>query len=122
MDPSSGALVSRLISAATTNATAVKGASGRLVGFVCGNTNAALRYLKIYDKATAPVVGTDVPKLTFIIQSMAALGTPQPTTVVFPVEGVYFENGISFAITGALADSDTTAISAGDLVLDLFYY
>ncbi len=50
------------VSTADTNATSVKASAGTHYGVQAGNVNAAARYLKLYDKATAPtVVGTDVP-------------------------------------------------------------
>lgn len=102
------------ISAASTNSTNVKGSQGCLGTISISNTNAAARYFKLYNKATAPTVGTDTPIRTIQV--------PPNSTVVqaFP-NGMSFTNGIGFGATGAMGDSDTTAISAGDLSMDLSY-
>lgn len=50
-----------LASAATTNATSVKTSVGRLAQIRGYNAGAAGRYLKLYNKASAPTVGTDTP-------------------------------------------------------------
>src|SRR5690242_4134795 len=50
-----------LISAATTNATNIKASAGQVYGYDIYNNNAAVRFVKFYNKATAPTVGTDTP-------------------------------------------------------------
>lgn len=102
--------------AATTNATLVKSGSGYLFQILVTNTTATVKYLKIYNKASAPVVGTDVPFMTI------ALGVSNAAQTIPFVGGLYMNNGIAFAITGAAADADATAVAAGDIVgLNLLY-
>lgn len=105
---------SRLISANTTNATVVRAARGHLVGGYMYNANAAVRYLKLYDLAVAPTVGTSVPKMTI------ALPPAQATPLIIP-GGVHFENGIAFATTTGVADSDTAAVAANEIVVNLLH-
>lgn len=102
-------------SAATTNATSVKASSGRLFGVVANNVNAAARYLKLYDKATAPVVGTDVPKLTVPIPA-----TGQVSLNIGEL-GLTFPTGIAFAITAGAADADVAAVAASEIKVALSY-
>lgn len=99
----------RLVSAAaSTNATNAKNAASDLYK-VCGyNAAAAARYLKIYNKATAPTVGTDTPVLTLALAPSAAFN--------FDFGGLYFSAGIGFAITVNAADADTAAVTAADIV------
>tara|TARA_R100000541_G_scaffold56507_1_gene65960 strand:- start:800 stop:1258 length:459 start_codon:yes stop_codon:yes gene_type:complete len=108
----------RLISAATTNATSVKASAGKIVTITGLSTNAStVSFLKIYDKATAPVVGTDVPVMTIPIPTHT-----QGAGIVIPIcNGVTFLNGIALAITGAVSDSDTTAVAADEVVINLTY-
>lgn len=108
-------LVARLVSAAaSTNATLVKSTPGdvhKIRGF---NANAAARYLKLYNKATAPTVGTDVPFMTIYL----------PATSSFEVnlDGLYFSLGIGFGLTTAAADADVGALTAADvLALNITY-
>lgn len=102
--------VGRLIScAATTNGTNVKGSAGAVFSVRGYNTAAAVKWIKLYNKATAPTVGTDTPVLTFAA----------PPSAAFHIEfanGRYFSTGIGYGMTGAVADADTTALAAGDIV------
>lgn len=100
---------SNVNSAATTNATVVKASAGTVYHLVASNVSASPRYLKLYNKATAPTVGTDVPLVTIILPA----GSTVP--VNFGVLGHRFATGIGLAITGAAADNDTTAIAAGEV-------
>lgn len=103
-------------SAATTNATVAKASAGTLHAISGYNSNAAVRYLKIYNKATAPTVGTDTPILTLAIPATSAI----PPTLL-PM-GMYFSAGISYALTTGAADADTAAVGAGDILgLNLAY-
>jgi hypothetical protein len=98
-------------SAATTNATSAKNASGTL-HLVCAlNTNAAVRYLKLYDKASAPTVGTDTPRMTIALPPSNV-----STCREFPNGGAYFGTGIAYALTTGATDGDSTAVGAGDVV------
>ena len=96
-------------SAATTNPVLVKGSAGTLFNITASNTGAAAAYLKLYNKATAPTVGTDVPVLTLQIPA-GGFVSPQ-----FGTLGHRFALGIGIGITGAAADNDTTAIVAAQV-------
>lgn len=100
---------SNITSAATTNATSVKATAGTVYSLVASNTGAAAAFLKLYNKASAPTVGTDVPVLTI---SIPAGGT---VTIPFGATGHRFTTGIALAITNLAADSDTTAVAAGQV-------
>lgn len=107
-----------LVSAATTNATNVKNAAGVVHGIYASNVNAAARYLKMYNKASAPTVGTDTPVHTFIIPgNTAGAGTNIP----IPQRGINFTTGISFALTTEATDAGTTAVAANEIVVNLDY-
>lgn len=107
--------VARLLSAAaTTNATSVKASAGSVFKIVGDNTAAAKKYLKLYNKASAPTVGTDTPVMTICLPASATFSIDLPA--------LYFATGIAYAITGAAADADTTALSAGDIAcLNIVY-
>jgi hypothetical protein len=114
---SGGSSVSKTISAATTNATSVKASAGQVWGIVATNVNANPRFLKLYNKASAPTVGTDVPTHTYLIPG----NTVGAGISVFMGEGSAFSTGIALAITGAVADNDTTAVAANEIVVNLRY-
>lgn len=104
----------RLLSAASTNATSVRTTRCHLHGWYLFNTNAAVRYLKIYDKASAPTVGTDTPVMTIPIPAGSGAN-------VNMANGIHFENGLAYAITTGVADADTAAVAANEVVVNLFH-
>lgn len=109
-----GTLSARIKSAATTNSTLVLTGARKLFGFQVFNTTAAKKYLKLYNKATAPVVGTDVPVATIEIQ-------PNSPASYFNPMGKAFSLGLCYAITNLLADSDATAVAVDDVTGHLDY-
>lgn len=105
----------KLVSAATTNATVIKASAGTLGHISASNVNAAARYLKFYNKATAPTVGTDVPVLTYIIPgNTAGAGTNIP----LPPQGINFSTGISFATTTEATDAGSTGVAVSEIVIN----
>lgn len=103
----------RLLSAASTNATSLKASAGTLYTLFAVNLNAAVRYVKFYNKASSPTVGTDTPVATFPI--------PASTTGAgFYIDlgpGFDFSTGIAYATTTGAADSDTGAVAANEIFL-----
>lgn len=110
------ALFNKLISAATTNATSVKASAGAIGEIFAFNTSASTKFLKLYNKASAPVVGTDVPVITIPIAPSA-----ESNFRISDMGGMRFTTGIAFAITAAAADNDTTAVAAGDVITGIQY-
>lgn len=106
---------SRVQALASTNATSIKPRPAALGGFVLTNTSAALKFIKFYDKASAPTVGTDVPAFTV---ALPANGIP---VVLNSEAGIDFGTGLAYAITGAVGDADTTAVSANDVTGVIYY-
>jgi hypothetical protein len=107
----------KLISAATTNATSVKASQGVISGGSLTNTNAATRYFKLYNKASAPTVGTDTPTFTITLIP----NVPVNLGDFVGACGYRMSTGVAYAITGGQADNDATAIGAGDVVVNLLY-
>ncbi|WP_119305215.1 hypothetical protein [Dongia deserti] len=109
-----GLSVTKLISAASTNATSVKASAGQVYGWSISNTNAAARFVKLYNKASAPTVGTDVPVMTILV--------PPNAQVVFDsAHGVSFGTGIALATTTGVGDADMGAVAASEIVVNLFW-
>lgn len=106
----------KLLSAASTNATSLKASAGQLNYLHVTNRHAsAIAYLKFYNKASAPTVGTDTPVQVYPIP---------PSYGGFNIAlapGLDFSTGIAFAITLGVADSDTAAVAANDVVVNLGY-
>ena len=110
------ATFSRAITAATTNATLVKASFANLGGGSVINTSAAPMYLKLFNKATAPVVGTDVPFLTVIVpaNSQVSMGT------FIPSMGIRCTLGLAWCLTAGALHTDVAVVAAGSIV-EVFY-
>lgn len=107
----------KLISTASTNANVVKNSGGNLYSIIAIGLTSTVRYLKIYSKATAPTVGTDVPLMTIPVPA-----NTQGAGIAIPFSmGVNFPLGIGIAITSGSADNDTSAVGAGDVIVNLTY-
>lgn len=110
---SGGLLIKHLVSAATTNATNAKASAGQLYGWCIFNTNAAVRYVKLHNTAGTPTAGTA------IVQTIAV---PAGGGSNFSSDsGIAFGTGIAFTTVTGTADSDSAAVAANDLIIDLFY-
>ena len=81
------------------------------------NINASPRYLKLYDKATAPTVGTDTPVNTLLIPGNAT--GAGGTLNLMP--GAFFDLGLWFGLTTVVADADTGAVAADEIVVNMWY-
>jgi hypothetical protein len=114
---SGGASISRLLSAASTNSTLAKSSAGQVYGWYITNNNASERYVKLYNKASAPTIGTDTPVITLLIPGNTA---GAGTNVNFSA-GIAFATGIGYGTTTGYADNDTGAVAAGEIIVNLFY-
>ena len=106
------------LSTASTNSTLIDGSGQNVLKWmVATNTSTTTTYfLKIYDKKTAPVCGTDVPKLR--IPLLPNVNGGGQSIVGF--DDTRFTQGIGFCLTGALADNDTSNAATG-IVLNFGY-
>ncbi|CAB4155940.1 hypothetical protein UFOVP670_45 [uncultured Caudovirales phage] len=102
-----------IVSAATTNATVVKNAAGRLLGWSLANTNAAWRYVKLHNQTTTPTAGTGVVRTIAI--------PPNGVREIAIEGGIAFTTGIALTTVTGAADADATAVGLNDIVGDLFF-
>jgi len=116
VDYGQGASVARVVSGASNNATVVKASAGRVLAISVNNTNAAARYLKLYDKATTPAPATDNALLKLVIPLAATSAVHLP----FP-GGIKFASGIGFALVTGISDTDNTSVSANEHVVNIAY-
>lgn len=101
----------RVITTASTNATILRPSKAVLHVLLPINPGATLAYLKLYNKSTAPVCGTDTPVWTVPIpfgSGSSGGGISLPSA-----DGLLFSSGLGICVTGALADSDTSNAPAG---------
>jgi hypothetical protein len=91
----------------------IKSTPGQVGGWYIANNASAVRYVKLYDKATAPTAG-DTPKVTIALPANSAAN-------VLSVSGIDFTTGIGLRVTTGVADADAGAPTANDVVINLFY-
>lgn len=111
---SAGTLVSKIQSTASTNAVNIKTGSSRLYGVVLANKAATTLYVRLYNKATAPVAGTDSPAMVIPVLAGSTLRE------YFSVP-ISFSLGLGIAITGLAADLDATITAADDVIGSVLY-
>jgi hypothetical protein len=97
-----------LNSPATPAVQTVKGTAGRLIGFLLVNSNAATRYLKVFNVVT-PTLGTTPATLDIPIPLSS-----NPVFISFE-GGIAFGTAITVAITGGRGTTDNTAITLNDV-------
>ncbi len=88
--------------------------AGQIYGFYATNSATTWRYLKFYDTATAPTVGTTTPKRVFGIPPGGG------GCIQFPA-GMKFSNGIWAAATTGAPNSDTGDPNANEIVINVEY-
>ena len=106
----------QVISAATTNQTLINAGATKLKTFSLVNGVATLRYFKFFNKATAPVVGTDTPFLTI------TMAPNSESRFTIPNGGIDFSLGMGYAITLGPANDNTTPDSVVAAVTGIIGY
>ncbi len=102
--------------AASTTATNVTAKKTRLLTIDAQNKGTTPAYLRVYDKATTPAPGTDVPKQTFLIP--AGGGKVNEKNMALELK-----NGFGYAITAASAETDNTNVTnANEVVVNFEYF
>lgn len=91
----------------------VKAYAGGIFDLSVSNANAAARFLKLYDKATAPTAA-DTPIRTYYLPPLSL------TPISIP-DGIKFTTGISLRASTLVADNDNTAPTANDVVVNIGY-
>lgn len=102
----------RYISLGTVNLKSVRTADGYLNGLLASNGTSEVKFLKLYDKATAPVVAEDVP--------IAVIAVPPNGTYAHNFGSpLSFSRGLALAITKKGEDTNNEAIAANDVSVTL---
>lgn len=111
--PSTNYLLPANTAAANQDAALVS-ASARAVHKVTGyKATAGVAYLKLYNKATSPT-SADTPIATIPLLASAGFD--------IDLKGLPVTNGLGYRLTGAVANNDTTTLTANDvLALNISY-
>ena len=110
---SGGPTTYHLVSAATTNLTNIKASAGQLYGWYIYNSNAAARKVAFHNVSGAPTAGAAI-YFTLVIPATSGAN-------VFIPHGIPFDTGIAISTVTGLADNDTAAVAANDLIINLWY-
>jgi hypothetical protein len=110
---SGGPTLYRIMSAANTNAQLLNSGARQVYGWYFVNNSSTAKFVKFYNKASSPTVGSDTPYFTLTIPSPGS-ANGAGTNIEFSL-GIPFSLGVALAITGAIADSDTTAVGLNDI-------
>jgi hypothetical protein len=97
----------------------VKGSAGTVFGVWFSNMATSTRFLKFYNATAANVtVGTTTPVLTLALPGNSS----DDISGVFSIsQGIAFSTAITVAATTGIADNDTGAPSANDVIVNVFY-
>lgn len=108
------------VAAASTNATLVVAGAHTLEFVSVNGTNTTTQeFVKIFDKASAPTVGTDTPIGVWGVPGQTGGSGSNPSTI--GPTGAALSNGLAFAMVQGIANSSTTAVAANDLSVTLCY-
>jgi hypothetical protein len=104
-------------STASTNSTLIRGSAGSVFNIIVHNTHGGAGSsitLRFYDKATAPVVGTDVPMIIIHV------GSNVSKELNF-TSGITFKNGIAYSLTAGDTLMDATPVDADGVQIYIGY-
>ncbi len=110
-----GCLQKHVVAASGTNAAVVKATGGQLYGVDVFNKSQVPIYVKFYNTASTPTVGTTTVARAFGVQ--AGVGRHANFT-----NGIAFGTGIGIAILTDIAETGTTGVAAADCVVDIDYF
>ena len=96
------------------NAALIKAGQTQLGGVMLHNAAASARWVRFYNKATAPVVGTDIP---VCVVNLPAASSKE----LFLGEGFMFPLGLGISITAGVGYLDNSACALGDVQLTVDY-
>ncbi len=93
-----------------------------LIGWAIYNHAATERLVRLYDKSSAaPVIATDNGLIRFRI-GVPATATGAGSNFIMTEPGLLLPTGLGFSITtGMTSDTDATAATAGDVLVNLFW-
>jgi len=98
----------------------VKATAGQVYWLHCINLAASLRYLKFYNATAASVtVGTTTPVMTIPIPTQGDTNGAGFTLAI--PNGIAFSTAITAAATTGIADADTGAPGANEVIINLGY-
>lgn len=97
----------------------VKASAGQVYGWFIANTATSTRFVKFYNATAANVtVGTTTPVLTLPIPGNSS---DDVAAHLLGAHGITFDTAITVAATTGVADNDTGAPGANEVIINVFY-
>lgn len=109
---------SSAIAPATPAGVNLKASAGTLYVALGTTVQATPVYLKIYDSASAPTCGSGTPVLRIMIPAANTPANGAGTNPPLGPVGIKLTSGIGYCVTGALADSDVSPITANNTLVN----
>jgi hypothetical protein len=108
------------ISAASTSAAVIQAGDTRLMHFSAYNNGTGAAYVRFFagGATTAPTAGSGTPVWRVMVP---AGGGVVEHLAAGDATGLMFRSGLGFTATGGAADSDTTALAANQLTLNVWF-
>lgn len=106
-----------LNSAAGTNLGSIVAGTTGVQSLYASNIGASVAFVKLYNKATAPTAA-DVPVMVIPVPA-AVGGVPGVAQVQPGFNGLRFALGLGIAVTGGMADNDATAVTLGQVKVNI---
>jgi hypothetical protein len=110
---SGGATASHTITASGTNGTNLKNSAGQVYNLQVSNGASTACYFRFYNSSSSPTVGTTTVYKTIQVPGNGTVISAWP-------DGLAFSTGISWSVTGSIADNDTTSVST-NVSVDIDY-
>jgi hypothetical protein len=108
-----GATISKVVSAASTNAANIKASAGRVTGWVLANLTTDWRFVKFHNTAGTPTAGSGV---------VYPIAIPPGQQVTFDDDdGLAFATGIGISIVLGAEDANALAVGLNDVIGAIHY-
>lgn len=116
-----GGTLSSAIAPATPAGVNLKASAGSVFRIFATTIQATPVYIKFYNASSAPTCGSGTPIGRFMVPVAATAANGAGTNIDIGDIGVAFGTGIGYCVTGALADNDTTAITANNTLVNIVW-
>jgi hypothetical protein len=101
--------------------TQIKGTAGQLYALSVSSLDATPVYIKVYNDTAANVDETDTPVLRYGIPGYGTDANLNGREVPIPAKGIEFGTAITFRVTTGIADNDTGALTANEVMVSYCY-
>lgn len=116
-----GGTLTSAIAPATPAGVNLKASAGGVFRVFATTVQSTPVYIKFYNASSAPTCGSGTPVGRFMVPAAATAANGAGTNIDIGDMGAAFGTGIGYCVTGALADNDTTAITANNTLVNIVW-